>query len=189
MAYENYNIKQFEDAMFKGDRSVMNDDVYNEVYSEYVDTAQLYEEEEFNMITRIHYLNNRINTISIGIRLQRQFIEEFDIPCLSGFEVFKKNGHMLYWTGDKEKFMETLRRIEVKDKKYISEVENNIKTLTEFRKKKGLKDEQPVKIRRESFIKTINSLGKIGYKIDKLVNTPEDLALMIKQQKEESKRN
>lgn len=185
MAYENYTIKQFEDAMFKDDRSVMTEDIYDEVYSEYVDTAKLYEEEEFNRVSRIKYLNNRINTISLCIRLQRGFLENFDIPYLAGFNVFKDNGHMVVWK-NKYQFLEVLRRIEVKEKKYISEVENAIKSLYDFRKKKN-STEQPVKIRRESFIKTINTLGKIGYKIDKFSNSVEDLSLMIRQQKEDSK--
>lgn len=185
MAYENYTIKQFENAMFKDDRSVMTEDVYDEVYNEYVDTAKLYEEEEFNRVSRIKYLNNRINTISLGIRLQRGFIDNFDVPYLEGFKVFKDNGHIIVWK-NKDHFLETLRRIEVKEKKYISEVENAIKLLYEFRKKKNT-TEQPVKIKRESFIKTINTLGKIGYKIDKFSNSVEDLALMIRQQKDDSK--
>lgn len=188
MAYENYTIKEFEDAMFKGKRDVISDEEYNIVYSEYIDTAKLYESEEFNKVSKIHYLNNRINSISIGIRLQREFIDNFEIPFIPDFERFKKLGHVLYWKNDKEQFLKALSRIEIKEKKFVSEVENDIKLLIEFRAKKNSK-ELPVKIKRESWIRTINSLGKIGYKIDKFKNTVEELSLMILQQIEEQKRS
>lgn len=186
MAYEKYTIRQFENALFKDDRSVMSEEELQTVNTEYIDTAKLYETEEFNQVTYISNLNGRINTISIGIDLHRRFIIEFGFPCLEGFAIFKKFGHVLYWRGDLPKFVETLNRIEVRESKYVSEVENCIKKLIEFRKRKQ-SGEQPVKISRESWMKTINSLRKANYNINRDIDTVEDLAYMIKQQLDEAK--
>lgn len=187
MAYENYTVRQFENAMFKNDRTVMDEETFQLVNTEYIDTAGLYETEEFSQVTYIHYLNGRINTVKIAIRLQREFLEEFGVPYQPGFEVLKKNGYSLYWKNDKEQFLKSLERIENKDKKYLSELEGCMKKLKDTRAKKNNKEES-VKISRGSWIRTINSLGKIGYKIDKDKETVEDLAYMIKAQTEENAR-
>lgn len=187
MAYENYVIRIFENAMFKDDRSVMSNEEYDTVYTEFIDTAKMYEEEEFQQVSYISYLHGRINSIKIGIRLQREFINNFDIPYIPAFQMFKNNGVSIYWKGDKENFLSALERIEKGQKKYTSEVENCIKNLMDFRLKKQQGD-NPVKIKRETWIKNINTLGKIGYKIDKDKTSVEELALMIVQQKEENKK-
>lgn len=186
MAYEDYTIRQFMDASFKNDRTIMDEETFQTVNTEYIDTAGLYETEEFSKVTYIHYLNGRINSVKICVRLQREFIEEFDMPYLPGLEILKKNGHSIRWV-DKEQFMKSLELIENKEKKYLSELEGCIKNLTEYRKNKNNKEET-VKISRGSFIRTINSLGKVGYKIDKDKDTVEDLAYMIKAQVEENKK-
>lgn len=187
MAYENYTIREFMNAMFKDDRSVMDEDTLQLVNTEYIDTAGLYETEEFHEVTYIHYLNGKINSVKIAIRLQREFLEEFGVPYYKDFKIFIKNGYVVKWNNNKEDFLKTLLRIEAKETKYLSELENCIKKLTEKRAKK-IKQETTVKIERGSFIRTLNSLGKVGYKIDKDKETVEDLSYMIKQQIEESKK-
>ena len=51
---------------------------------------------------------------------------------------------------------------------------------------KKVKNEVTTKQSRGSFVRMVNSLGKVGYKIDEDKNTVEDLAYMIKQQSEEN---
>lgn len=189
--YENYTVREFENAMFRNDRTVMTEEIYTEVYSEYIDTAQLFETEEFQKVAYIHNINGRINTIKLSIKLQKEFLLEFGIPYKEGFKIFKKFGYIVFWKDDcnnSKEFLASLDRIEAMEKKYVNEVENCIKLLIDFRAAKGKKEDQPVKIKRESWIRTINFLGKIGYKIDKDKETVEDLSLMIKQQNEDNKR-
>lgn len=184
MAYENYTIRQFENAMFKDDRSVMDDEEYNIVYNEYIDTAKLYETEEFQKVSYITYLNGRINTMKLAIRLQREFYNNFQEPYQPGFKKIKEKGYSLYWNrNNPEEFIKQLDRIETSEKRYISEVENCVKQLIDFRAKRNTK-EQPVKIKRELWIRNINTLNKLGYKIDRDKETVEDLSIMILQQTE-----
>lgn len=178
--YEDYTIKQFENAWFKNDYSELSKDNFDIVYNEYVDTAGLYEAEEFERVTYIHYLNGRINSIKLSIALQKEFIELFDTPYLD-FSVFSKFGHSLKWK-DKKDFISQLDKVELKEKKFISQLEIKKKELLDSRKKKIAK-EVTIKQTRESFVRTLISLRKIGYKIDNFKTTVEELALVIKQQK------
>ena len=91
---------------------------------------------------------------------------------------------------NKEDFLAQLKRVELKEAKYISKLETSIKELMDAREKREKeKDKNQIKKinPRENWIRTINSLGKIGYKIDKRSTTVEDFAYMIKQQSEEYK--
>ncbi len=185
MAFENYTVRQFMNAWFKGDRSIITEEEYNNVYLEYIDAAGLYQSEEFERASTIHYYNNRINSIKIAIRLQKDFINNFEIPYLTGIPFFKKFGHILYWNNDIQDFILQLDKVEKKEKKYISLLEGKIKELIDEKAKNNTK-EHTVKQSRESFIKMLNSLGKIGWKIDNDKTTVEELALMIKQQTEDN---
>jgi hypothetical protein len=192
--YEDYSVRQFMNAWFKKDFSQMSEEHFNVAYTEYVDTAGLYETDEFERVTYIHFLNNRINSVKLGLRLQRMFLLEFDAPYQPAFSFFEEFGHYLKWTGDVGKFLADLEKIENKEKKYISVLEGKIKELNELKKNKSKKSEEEkdeedkekdMNKTREAFVRTLNSLGKIGYKIDKDTTTVEELALMIKQQQEE----
>lgn len=181
MAFEDYNIKQFMDALYKKDRSVMTDDILDEVYNEYIDTSGLYEKEEFEKVRYIQFLYNRINTVKISIKVQRRFVEEFGIAYEPSLEIFKKFGFSLKWE-NKEQFLSDLIKIEIREKKYISQVESKIKELIDLRKSKEKKEPVNKKTPRASFICNIIYLGKIGYKIDYDKTSVEELAYMIKQQ-------
>jgi len=188
MEFDKYTVRQFINGVFGHDYSEKGipQDKCETVYFEYIDAAGLYETEEFQKVTYISYINNRINSISIAIRLQREMVDNFDIAYLPGLEFFYQYGHRPKWKDDKEDFLKQLDKIEKRELKYTSMIENKIKELTEFRLKKN-KGEQPVELSRIAFIRTVNSLGKVGYKIDNNSTTVEELALMIKQQTEEAK--
>lgn len=184
--YEKFNIRQFREALYNGDRSEMTDDELKTVHLEYIDTAQLYENEEFKKTSYIYYLNGRINYVKMFMRLQREFINNFDIPYIREFDKIKeKYGIVLYWNGNSEAFLKSISSAEKREFKYQDEVENKVKELTEFRLKKQ-NNEVTVKQPRGSFIKTVNSLGKIGYNIN-WNTTVEDFSYMILQQSEEAK--
>lgn len=187
MAYENYTIIEFMNAQFKHDYSIISKEELKIVFTEYIDTAKLYESDEFSKVVYIHFLNNRINTIKLWIRLQKEFLNNFDVPFIEQFGfIFKKFGHIVKWNNSREDFILQLDRVEKREQKYISELENCIKILTESRLKNKSNDKS-VELTRSSFIKTINSLGKIGWKIDKHKDTLEDLALIIEEQINEGK--
>lgn len=187
MSYENFTVKDLREALFSGDRSVMSEEVFKEVYNEYLDTTQLYEKEEFLKVSRIHYLNGRINFIKIALKLQRGFLENFGVPYLKDLKSFEKFGHKLFWKGDKWLFLDMCSKIEKREQKYIDEVDNELELLYRMREKKTNK-EFSAKDSRGKFIRTFNSLGKIYHNLS--WNTSiEDYSYMIKQATEEVKTN
>lgn len=183
--YENYTIRQFINAMYKNDRSVMSDEEFHNVYTEYIDTTGLYDSDDFNKSAYIYYLNNRINSIKLAIRLQKEFLQNFGVPYLQELKFFNRFGHFLTWK-DEQNFLSQLTNIETKEKKYISQLEANIKQLTEKRHKKK-PEEKTIEQSRGKFIRMLNSLGKANYRIDNDKTTVEELAYMIKQITEDSK--
>ena len=193
MAYENYTIRQFKKAWFNEDYSEITKEEFDKVYTEYVDTAGLFLTEQFDKVVHVHYLNNRINSIALAIKLHRDYLDHFGLPYIEGLGFFSKFGHNIFWSNDekisleqkKEWFLTSLNRVELKEKKYISMLEIEYKGLIDMNLKK-VKNEVTTKQSRGSFVRMINSLGKVGYKIDEDKNTVEDLAYMIKQQSEEN---
>ena len=191
MAYENYTIKQFLDALYKNKRDVINEEEFKIVYTEYIDTAGLYETEQFNKVTYIHYLSNRINSIKLSIKLQKEFLKEFNVPFIRELVFFKKFGHILSWKTSLpvdiaiKDFLMQLEKIELKENKYITKLEEASKSLKEL-KEKSVKKVLSTEQNRGNFIKTINSLRKIGHTIKMDETTVEELAWIIR---EESKNN
>lgn len=188
MAFEKYNLEQFIDALYSGNRSVISEEELSVVYSEYVDIAGLFDTEEFEKICYIHFLENRINSLKIATKLQVDFLEEFGIPYIQNFEFFKKFGYNLVWN-NKDGFLSQIEKIKNKELKYIPRIESSIKELNTIRENKNKikQKEQTQQEKRGSMIRTINSLNKIGYSINKKETTVEEFAYMIKQQTEESK--
>jgi len=185
MTFEDITIDQYINAKWKGDISVVSPEELETIQEQYADTSGLYESEEFSKVAYIHYLNNRINSVKLSIRLQYEFIENFGKPYIPELKFFKKFGHRVEWNDNMEKFLEELRKIDQKEKKYISQLENAIKELTDLRAKREKKD-PPKKQTRQDFIATIISLGKVGYRIKRSETTLEEVALMIKKQYEEA---
>lgn len=187
--YEDITIRQFMNASWKGDRSVINEEQLKIAETEYIDTAGLYETESFNKECYIQFLTTRINVVTIGIRLQREFLQEFDVPYSPELKVFHKYGHYPVWENNKEKFLKSLTMIEKMEKVYISQLEIKIKELEDYKKLKDTKEQnQSIKVSRGSFIQTVNSLGKLNYKIYYDTTRLEEMAYMVKAQLEENKK-
>lgn len=182
--YEDITIREFQNALYKDDRSIMNEEELNICNTEFIDTAGLYDSDEFNKVAYIAQLNNRINTIRLSIKLQKDFVEEFNICYKPGLQKFKQFGYSVKWI-DKETFLNKLYEIEMSEKMYISQVEIKGKELEKLRESRGPKED--MKKTRGNFIKIINSLGKANYRIDNDKTTVEELAYMIKQRSEEVK--
>lgn len=193
MAFEDYTLRQFEKAWFKRDYSEIPEEIFKEVHTEYIDTAGMYDQDEFDRVSYIQFLNGRINYIKMFIRLQREFLSDFGVPYNLSFEKIKdKYGYLLSWTGDKNIFENTLKFIESNERKFVGKIEVKIKELKDLRAAKlksnpVLDDDKKLKKERESYMRTKNTLGKVGFKIDTDKTTVEEFALMIKQQKEDIK--
>jgi len=186
VAYENWTIRQLMKAWFRKDYSEMSEEEFGIVRTEYIDTAGLYDENVFQKVCYIYFLNSRINSISLSIRLQKDFLKEFDIPYKPAFSFLSKFGHRVKWNDNAEDFISQLDKIERREVKYTSMIENEIVELKKLQKQAKIpEEEEDDKTTRERFIRTVNTLGKIGYKIDYDKTTVEELALMIKQQTEE----
>lgn len=192
MAYEKYNIESFMSAWFDKDYTILSEADFKIVYAEYLDSSGLFMSDDFEKQGFINHLNSRINSVRMFIRLQREFILEFDMPFIRDFDRFKEEyGYVLYWRDDIKEFEQQLKKVESREIKHTIFLEEKIKELNDSRKtnnKKEYEDETDDKLKksRTSFIRMMNSLGKIGYKLDKKTTTVEELSLMIKQQMEES---
>lgn len=185
MAFEKYNIRSFMAAWFNEDYSFITKEEFQLCYNEYIDTTGLYLSETFEKVTYIHFTLNRINSVKIEIATQRRFILEFGIPYIPHFDfMLEEFGYVLSWT-DEDDFEFQLQKIEAEEKLFISDYEISCKELEDIKKKENNEVPQTKKEQRVSFIRTINSLGKVGFKIDYDKTTVEELAIMIKQQMED----
>lgn len=192
MNYGECNIQQFMNCWFKKDYSEVSLEDFKIIYAEYVDTSGLFMSEDFERQGYINHLSQRINSVKIFIRLQREFIADFNMPFIRDFESFKdKYGYVLKWSGDLMDFKKQLEKVEKREVKHNSFLEEKIKELSDSRKnnqnKTAVDDVEEKLIKsRTYFIRMLNSLGKIGYKLDKKNTTVEELSLMIKQQMEDT---
>jgi hypothetical protein len=185
--YEDVTIKDFMSAWFKKDYSKLSKEDFDLCYSEYIDSTGMYVTEEFDVVAGIHYLTNRINTIKTWVSLQKQCLFILGEPFLDELEFITKYGHHVVWNNDFEDFNKQLDRIILRDSKFQIELEQKHKKLEELRSKRNIK-EVTKKDEREQFLRMLNSLSKIGFKIDKNETTIEELALMLKQQFEENEK-
>lgn len=182
--YEDVTVKQFKKAWFKGDRSFLNDEDFKNVYTQYVDTSGLYESEEFNKVSYIYLLNNRINTVTLFVKLQKEFIEEFDIPFLPSFAFIKESlGIVFEWRENKQRFIKDLEKALKKENKYKTVIDEEESELLEMRRLKNRK-EFTLKETEASFNKMIYSLRKQGNPIHLEETNVQELAVIIKEEKD-----
>jgi hypothetical protein len=188
MAYENYTLGQFKRAWFKSDRSETGipDSDFEIVYTEYIDTVGAYKSDQFDKAGWIKHLEAKINTVTIWIKIQRDFISDFGRPFVERLAFMEEFGHYIEYT-DNDSFFVELEKIEQDLKGDISELNGSIKELEDIKKSEPVV-EVTLKERREAFVRNQNTLGKIGYKIDEDKTSVEEYALMIKQQNEENER-
>ncbi len=75
------------------------------VYIEYIDTVGSYRSDQFDKTAWIKHLEAKINTVSIWIKLQKDFIAEFDKPYIERFVFMEEFGYYLDYT-DNDSFFE-----------------------------------------------------------------------------------
>lgn len=152
------------------------------VFTEYIDLSGIGETTQFELLTNIHNVQLRIAKITGLIELEKKFFMAFDEPFIPAFDDFRKLGHRLSWdVGNPEQFIQQLERVESNEKQYRAELDEYMQELKELQTQ-GVKVDSNS---RQSFVKTLNRLGKHGYKIDKDTTDMEELSLMIKEYQEE----
>jgi len=190
-------VKQFMQCSFDARYRVLlidgdgsEDDLkmaFEYIYAEYVDYSDLYQSQEFEIVAYINSLDTRIQFIHRFVDLQRKFMEQFDIPFLPGLDMIKRYGHHLYWDAnymDRDAFFKKLFQIEMKEKKYDTKVDQKVKELVELRKKKVQKEHTILESRKD-FVTMLNRLQQARFVIDKDRTTVEELALIIKDQRDQ----
>lgn len=190
-------IKKFMQAWFEGKVSVLvvsgeaTDEDLNEAFEriqlEYIDLSGLAESTELDMNVNIHHLNTRINAIKAMLYIQREFLQQFGLPLIPGLPDFKRYSHVIYWDfkrPDAEAFLKRLRQIELKESRFIAELDKCIKELIEF-KEKQKKGEVTITQSRKQFVRNMNTLNRAGFNVDKDKTSVEEYALMLKDYKEE----
>jgi hypothetical protein len=191
-------IRQFMQCSFDGKLKVLiieggasDSDLntaFEYIYAEYVDFSDLYQSREFEMVAYINSLDTRIQMIRRFVELQRKFIIQFDLPYLPGLEMVKRYGHHLYWDAnypDKDAFLKRLCQIEMKEKKYESKVDQKVNELIELRKKKVHKEHTILESRKD-FVTMLNRLQQARFNIDKDKTSVEDLALCIRDHRDQA---
>lgn len=190
------NIKKFEACRFDNKLRVLiiegdaTDEELREAYEfihgQYVDLSGLYETREFEMTAYISSLAVRINTVHEFIRLQREFISQFDIPYVPGFYLVKKYGYTLLWdheSPDIDTFLARLEKMESKEAKFKSELKRKQTELSTFQSKHQAGEYTPMESRRQ-FLTQILRLQQAKYVIIKNETMMEELAYAIRDQKE-----
>lgn len=188
MAYEKYTIRQFEKAWLYKDYSEIPEYVFEEVYTEYVDTTGAYISQQFEKAVYIRFLANRVNTISNFIKLQILFLEEFNQPFIKKFEIVEQFGYNLNWDGSKENFLKQLEDMQDSESWVESDLRIAAKDLEELKsteKTEEVSDKQKI----TNWMNCVNSLVKIGYTIDKDKMTVQELSFIIKYEKEQTQKN
>lgn len=184
MAFEDVFIKDFIDCWFKKDYSKISKDDFGIIYGEYMDASGLFATQQFDLAIYIQDLTNRLDTIKIFIDLQLRFLEEFGVPYVDHFSFVEQFGHKMIWQ-DEIQFKELCRKIISRENKYETILKVKKKQLDDLKKREAGGVVLTETDSRRNFLTMLNGLGKLGYKIDKFTTTVEELALMIKQQKEE----
>lgn len=197
------SIKKFMDCLFSQRYKVLviegefteqeQKDAFEIIYAEYVDLSGMYVTREFELYAYITSLDNRINTMDRFLELQKQFIGQFGVPFIPGLGIIKKYGHSLHWVvgeTDLDWFLKKLESIGLRERRYTQERDKKVKELLDLRKKRIKKEHNVLQTRKE-FISMLNRLQQNRFMIDKNETTVEDLAVMIKDNRDdvESQRN
>lgn len=186
MDFTECTIDTFMRAAYQHDYSLISEEDFVNVNIQYLDASGLFLTREFELRVSIQNLRNRINCITLGVNIHREYLKEFGIAYLPKLDMFKHYGYTLTWV-NKEDFERQLNMIEAREKRYVSVLANKEKELENI--KKETTETTDLKHSRAQFNKMIISLQKLNYKIDKRSTTMEDLATMIKDNKETNENN
>lgn len=189
-------VKQFETCCFENKlRALLIEgeatdeelrEAFERIYEQYVDLSGLYETREFEMSAYINSLTVRIFTVQEFVRLQREFVSQFNVPYVPGFYLVKKYGYTIQWDHDApdlDTFSARLEKIESKEAKFKSELKRKQAELAEFQKKKITGEFTLLESRRQ-FLTQILRLQQAKYVINKRETSVEELAYALRDQKD-----
>lgn len=192
------NVKRFMSCAFEYKYRVLlidgdaSDDelrsAFEYIYDQYVDYSGLYATREFELSAYINSLNVRITIVQEFVKLQRKFIEEFKVPYVAAFWQVKKYGHTLYWNHDYpdiDLFLAKLAKVESREAKFKSELKAKEKELFDLQRKKITKEFTLLESRKQ-FLLTLARLQQAKFVISKTETMMDEVALMIKDQKDQS---
>lgn len=187
MIIEEITIDVFMEAWFKEKYDRLSKENFEIAYTEYIDTSGLAITQEFDLSCNIFYLTNRINIINLAVGIHKSFAEEFGFPYPyeDGYSTLEEFGYFISEFEDINKFLKELN--DILSAEVVTQVELNStkKQLEEFRKQADVGKKPDIKQTREQFIRMMNSLQKLGFKISRKETYVEELALIIQQQREE----
>jgi hypothetical protein len=185
MMCEKVVIESFILAWFNKDYEKLSKEHFETVYAEYIDLAGLYQTKEFELVTYINYLKNRIYVLRAIVSSQKMHYEVIKTPYMEGLEFVKEEFGFVYeWTGNEQSFYSFLRKIENAARTKSTELRRKEFEFNELVEAKMEGNVSKVQSRHE-FIRMLNSLNKQGYKIERDKTTIEELALVIKQIQED----
>lgn len=185
MKFEKVSINQFMACWFDHEFENLSQKDFDIVYAEYVDVSGMYRSKACELLAYIIYLKNRILVLNTLIDIERKCIETFHKPFEEAFELFESFGYKVNWDGDEKKFLAQMDKMSSRLRTKMTELRHKEFEYKEL-KDSFKKNEQPIVQTRHDFIKMLNSFSKNGYHIDRDKTTVEELALMIKQIKDES---
>lgn len=155
------------------------------IYAQYVDISGLYLSQEFEIVAYINSLEHRLTTMKWFVELQSVFMKEFNVPYLPGLVIAERYGHKLYWDPSyPESFIKKLEAIPSREAKFKIRIAEKTKELVELRKKQVNKVHTLLETRKD-FITMMNRLQQKKFVIDKNETTVEELALMIKDSRDQ----
>ena len=173
------SIRLFMTCLFGKNTEGLNGGDFDKIFTEYIDLSGIGETKEYDLLWSIHNIQSRVTFIAAMIDLQKKFFKEFDMPFVNAFDDFRSYGHRLKWNQEKpEEFLNQLRMIEVREKKFQAELDAKVVELQKLKKEGVTADSNG----RADFVRQLNSLGKAGFRIDKDKTDMEELALMIRDQ-------
>jgi hypothetical protein len=188
MDFTDCTIDIFMKAAYNQDFSKITVEEYNIVNMQYQDASGLYLTREFELRVSIHNLTNRINCITAGVAIHREFIKEFNFPYLPAINELASFGYLLIWNNDIENFKLQLTQIEGKEARYKSMLFTKTRDLESILAiNKDNTEISDIKQSRAKFTQMIISLQKLNYRIEKDKTTIEELAAIINDNRERSK--
>lgn len=156
---------------------------WEELYTKYIDTAGFTEEGQLGLFVAQHNLSVRLKHITDWLTLQQSVYGLTSKPHLKTLPDMAQYGHRVTWNPDEpEKYLAQLIKVEVKEKRNYAELKRVEKEIEDYEK---TKDPKTVNAR-NNFVIMLNVLRKDGNPIDKDKTDMEELALMIKQHRDDA---
>lgn len=168
------SITLYMRCLFGKDRTGM--DNFEAIHDEYMDISGLAESEQKELLVAIHNLTVRLLVIPGMIKFQCDYFAEYQEPYFDGLLFFKKYGHTITWDLEHpEQFVLQLERMEIKERKYESQLDILKKQFADAQK--GVIVQK--KNARHEFIRLINRVAK-HRDIDRDKTDMETFGLMVR---------